>query len=840
MVKAPIQREKANSNTRKLYVGNKPLLRVSDAKKASGNFSHTKDVMDYYIQSSYFQDSSGTKNNNYRDIYTLYNVYNNIFDESYFNYVTNPLNTTKTQHRNFPSKIRPYNILRANADLLFGEFDKRPKNYTVWVGDAEAINSMEGALYKVILSTLEQQFVNKLNDSEEVDTGVDSQPVEPPVKVKSKFLSNYKDERAIWGQANLQEIDHANNVNEQLATMFKDYVIAGESYSFKTVEKETMIYERVSPMDLDYDKSPDVKYIEDASWVVRRKWITASDAVTMFYDELKPEEIDQLDAQDGSLPFSSSYFNSIFGGNTRHEEDLKRSKLPLFHCTFKYYKKLGVLSYQDEFGMGQLTEVDENYKPSADEHVEWLWVPVWWEGYRLDVPDVSHEMLNSTADHLYFRMREIPAQRNQDLDFAYCKGPYNGIRFSDTHSKNVSIIELGLPYQVLYIILHYRLELAIAKSRGKIAVFDINSVPNGKGWDEEKWFYWSEANGYAMVDRNQMGVDKSWTGYAVLDLDLFQHIANLIKIMDYVRQEWDQLVGFTPQRKGQTQASETASGIDAARYQSSVISERLFSTFDNFIRTERQGLLDLSKFTNLSGRKAVFHGDDMQSIMLSIDPARYTSTVFNVHVSNSSADLENLQLMKQQAANFASQGARPSVIAEVLQANNISKLKSILKEMEEQELERAQQMQAGEEQVEIKKLEIQKEYEAIKFEFQNMLQEAKYDREEALEHIKGQYALADTNTPGDSADSMSIEEQALLSAELREKMKVENGKLQLELKGQEDEKQMHREKLAIEKYKADTQYKVAKENRTASEIKAKQAAKKSSTGKSSKKSKPKK
>lgn len=833
MVKAPIQRD--NSAKRKLYRGGKPLLRVTDAKKKSGNFSHTKDVMDFFIQGSYFQDSTGQKNNNYRDLYTLYNVYNNIFDETYFHYVTNPLGSTKQQHKNFPSKIRPYNILRSNADLLFGEFDKRPKNYTVWVGDTEAINTMEDQLYSVIISNLEQQFVNKINAGQEVETGVDSQPVELPGKVKQKFLSNYKDERAIWGQANLEELDHANGTREQFTKMFKDYVIAGEGYSYKAVEKECMQYERVSPMDIDYDKSPDIKYIEDASWVVRRRWITASDAVTMFYDELKPKDVDALETQDGSLPFTSSYFNTLFNSGVRREEDLKRNKLPLYHATWKYYKLIGVLSYTDDFGVSQLTEVDENYKPdkAAGESVEWLWVPVWWEGYRLDVPNASQSGSADTSESLYLRMREIPAQRNQEYDFAYCKGPYNGIRFSDTHAKNVSILELGLPYQVLYIILHYRLELAIAKSKGKIAVMDINAIPNGKGWDEEKFFYWSEANGFALLDRNQIGVDKHWQSYQVLDLDLFQHISNLIKIMQYVRDEWDQLVGFTPQRKGQTAASETAAGIDAARYQSSVISERLFASFDEFIRTERQGLLDLSKFTNLSKRKAVFHGDEMQSIMLSIDPARYASTMFNVHVSNSSGDLENLRLMKEQAANFASQGARPSVIAEVLQAGNISKLKNILKSMEAEEIERAQQSEQALEQIELRKVEIQKEYEAIKFEFANMLQEAKYDREEVLAHIKGQYDLADTNTPGDSAEAMSIEEQALMSAELREKMKVEHGKLNLELKKQEDEKQMHREKLGIEKYKADTQYKIAKENKTAAELKAKATKAKGKSSKTS-------
>lgn len=829
MVKAPVQRDSAK---RDFYGGTKPLLRVTDAKKIADDFRHTKDVIDFFVGSTYFHDVYGQRNSNYRDLYVLYNVYNNIIPEEYFEYVTNPLNSTKKQHKSFPAKIRPYNIIRANCDLLFGEYDKRPKNYTVWVSDQEALNNAEDKLYKVILNNLQQQFINQLNEMEAPETqGQPSQPVELPAKLKAKFLSNYKDERAIWGQVNLEEIDHEVLTNEQLARMFKDYVIAGECYSFKRVHKGRIIYERVSPMDLDYDKSPDIKYIEDASWVVRRKYVLPADIVSQFYDELTESKIDKLEEQDASLPFTVPYFNTLFGNTYRREEDLRRVKITQYHATWKYYKKVGMLEYPDPVtGQMQQMEVDENYKvdTAAGESVEWIWIPDWWEGYRIDAPNISaNPKENATTEILYLGIKRIEEQRNQDADFGYCKGLYNGFRFSDVHTRNTSIVELGLPYQILYIILHYRMELAIAKSKGKIALMDINTIPNTKGWDEEKFFYWAEANGFALLNRNQLGVDKGWNQYQVLDLSLFEHIANLIKIMDYVRQEWDQVVGFTPQRKGQVAASETASGVDAARYQSSVISERLFAGFDEFIRTERQGLLDLSKFTELSGRKAIFYGDDMQSAMLEIDPAKYAETVFNIQVSNSSEDLENVRTMKAQAANFAAQGSKPSVVAEILQAKNIAKLKSILRAVEAEELEQAEKTQQGEAAVEERKIAIQKEYKEIEYSYDSLLQNEKYDREEALTHIKGQYDLADTNTPGDALDPLALEEQMIKRQEVASKKNTEDNKLNLEAEKIRSSERIADKKVQADKYKADVSLKVAKENQTKAEL----AKKKSSTKK---------
>lgn len=816
MNKAPVRREMSTETRTKPYTGGKPLLRVSEKIKKQKDFDHTKDVIDFFIESTYFQDQYTSNQGNYRDLYILYDAYNNNIPEEYFHYVTNPLNSSKQEKVSYPARIRPYNILRPNIDLLLGEFDKRPKNYTVTVNDPESINNMEEALYEVVAGNLQQQFINSLNEMG-VETNMPTEEVEPPAKVKNKFLSNYRDERAIWAQVNLDEMDDELQVDEQLARMFKDYVIAGETYSYKGIRHDRGIYERVSPMDVDFDKSPDNEYVEDASWVVRRKYMTPADVVSMFYDELDTDEMDHLEDQDATLPFSSSYFNTLFGNTARIEEDLRRTKIPVYHVTWKYYRKIGFLTYTDEYGEEQEIEVPENYQvdKSRGESVEWNWVTTWWEGYRVDTPNISNAPgdASSQFEAIYAGIQEIPYQRNVLNDFSYCKGPYNGIRFSDTHSKNTSITELGMPYQILYIIMHYRLEMTIAKSKGKIALLDYNTIPKHKDMDEEKFFYWAEANGFGLIDRNQLGVDKSWNQYQVLDLSLYEHIANMIKVMEYIKQEWDQLIGFTPQRKGQVSASETASGIDAARYQSSVISERMFSKFDEFIRREREGLLDLSKFLNLDGRRAVHYTDDMQAQMIEIDGPRYRETEYNVHVTNSSTDLENLAVMKQQAAAFASQGAKPSLVAEVLQANNISKLKSILKSMEADELEKAQQMEATKAEQEQALKQVEANYKQIEHEFNMLLQEAKYDREENLEHIKGQYKLADTDAPDDTLDPIALQDTITRKDQMLAKTRIDEEKLRLEQRKLQQEAVSKQKEREIEKYKADTQLKIARENK---------------------------
>ena len=130
---------------RERYSGPKPQLRVPLSVKTKNDFEHTKNVVDYYMENTRFGDS--IRPNSFRDLYLLYDAYNNRIPDSYFHYVTNPYNSSKEKYTNFPARIRHYSIIRTNIDLLQGEFEKRPFNYTVVVHNEDALLRMEEEIH---------------------------------------------------------------------------------------------------------------------------------------------------------------------------------------------------------------------------------------------------------------------------------------------------------------------------------------------------------------------------------------------------------------------------------------------------------------------------------------------------------------------------------------------------------------------------------------------------------------------------------------------------------------------------------------------------------------------
>lgn len=243
---------------------------------------------------------------------------------------------------------------------------------------------------------------------------------------------------------------------------------------------------------------------------------------------------------------------------------------------------------------------------------------------------------------------------------------------SDMHSQNVSVLEIGIPIQIMYIIVTYTLERTIARSKGKIVLLDQRVIPTHGDWNEEKFFYYSEALGYALIDRNQIGVDKSYNQYQVIDMSLFDSIKQLIELQLHYKQEWDDLIGISRQRKGQTYASDLVGVNERATFQSTVITDTIFNLFEEWVEKELQGILDLTKFLAIDGVYKVWNETDLGTQLLEIEPTEYVSADLGIMVQNSAETIAIKNKLEANAQGMLQQGVKPSTLLNVLKSDIVT------------------------------------------------------------------------------------------------------------------------------------------------------------------------
>ncbi len=433
-----------------------------------------------------------------------------------------------------------------------------------------------------------------------------------------------------------------------------------------------------------------------------RRYSHAATVVDHFGDYLTEEQVLQLeDPKHQSVDTYLLYRSEATGS----DDNIYRNRLvEVVTVYWKSRKRIGFVSYQDnQTGMIEEFEVEEGYKLSAEmkemgAKIKYEWVNEVWEGTKID-------------GRFYVKLSPIANQRTSIDNPSVCKLPINGFKYSDINSSNISLVSLGIPFQINYNIFKYRMELAIARSKDIIAQFDINMIP--KKWDLDKFMYYVEGTGIAWVDYNKEGIQLSPQHQSVLDMSI-KTIEQYVLLLETTMQEWEKISGVNRQRQGSIGAYEGKGASQQAIVQSSHITEDLFRKFSRFEQRELQGMLDYSKEAWISGKKGMYVLPDTSMQYLDLDSLGHMESEYGIFMSDAGRDQENIRQARELSQAMIQNGMPASAVLDLMDTENFTGIKEKLRKAEaaRAELEAAQQQaqqQQAQQQMQMDQAKMQQE-----------------------------------------------------------------------------------------------------------------------------------
>ena len=640
-----------------------------------------------YIDLSNSGRSSGSTRK--ESLQSLYEYYNGVIDEADYKYVLKPYGKSRS---NFPSQMRNYPIIKPIVDLLLGEKSKRPLNFTVTVQNADAVSTKEQAKSDLIYQSFQKQFANELIKNGNFQ-GQEQDP-ELPKSIADQFEASYVDNRAIKGQQALNYIMHSQEIHDKFQKAWFHFLVAGEVYTHRGVRNNEPFYEVLNPIDVDYDLDPDLDFVEDGDWALTRKYIHASSVIDSFYEYLSDQQITEL--EEPRHMEADSYL--LYADSSGKDPNAYRNRLiEVIQVYWKSRKRIGFLNFIDpETGAMEEKIVEDGFKLPNElremgAKLEWKWVNEVWEGTRID-------------GRMYIKIHPVVNQRNSLDNMSTCKLPINGIRYSNINSSNISLVKLGIPYQLNYNIYKYRLELSIAKSKDTIAQFDINMIP--KKWDMDKFMYYVEGSGIAWVDYNKEGIQLNPQHQTVMDLSI-KTIEQYITLLEAIMQEWEKLSGVNRQRQGQVGSYEGKATSQQAIVQSSHITEDLFRKFNRMEQRDLQSMVDYSKEAWLAGKKTMYVMPDGTTDFLDLNSLSHMESEYGIFLSDSGKEQDKLEAVKQLSQSMIQNGVPASTITEMFDSDSFTQIKHKIKLAEKTQQELEQQQQQAQQQMEQAKLEQQ-------------------------------------------------------------------------------------------------------------------------------------
>ena len=722
-----------------------PFQRISWRKKIAKDYKHFKDSADYFISRSVFgsvadgEGAKGTASGYERYIQHLRDIYASKFPEAWFDLAVNPYKDNNAKGVRWAGKIRPYNIIKPNIDYLRGEYPKRPFPFQVTVVGEDGYDAYFEELAKKIYEDASQLFINEINNIAAQssggmpDSGIESEPVADPAETEEQYPGTYKNKLASQADTDLALIMEANDVDDHMEDMFQDYITVGVCASYKDVIRDEVVYERVPPEEIDAIMSSGTRYFKDAAAVVRRRSSLIIDIKDMFYDALTEEDHKKLDS------IEEEYSEKKNSSSSMVEVDW-------YHVTWRTEEKVGILYYPNPItGELEMDEVSEEYVPDEDlgEHIDWFWRSVWVECYRI----------GSQEDGIYLEPGKVRYSPNYINNLAKTEGPYNGFKFSPETTENTSILKLQIPFLISYVIAHFSMERMIAKGGNKIILMDKNTIPRKDGWTDAKFFQFAESKGWAAIDRSQVGADKSFNQYTVLDTSMYEYISHLMGVMEFAKEQADMQIGLSRQTKANITQQDSVSGTKAAIYQSSIITEMIFADFEKFKLRELKGLLNCSQIANIDGKKSLYTSSEGRAEILNINPEEYAYIELGISLTTNQREADILTQMRDYGHALAQNGMEASTLLELQTSTAIPKLKEMF--LKAEQARQKMEQESAERQSEARKEEI-----SLEQQFQELLNANKiyamheeYDRKEDLVKLQGDINMAISGTEGTATET---------------------------------------------------------------------------------------
>lgn len=666
------------------------------------------------------------------EMQTYYDLYNSIYNEKDLKYVTNPFK----QDDGFPAMAQDYNIIKPYVDQLLGEETKRPFNFHPQRTSDIAASEMQEKAKEMLMDYIQATIASKLSPEQAAryEQALATGEIQTPEAIAKYLQKDYKDIAETEAYHALQFLKRKLNLTHEFYKGWKDALIGGEEIYYIGVINGDPYVERVNPMYFDYEHSLDLEFIDDAAWCRRKMIMSATEIYDRFYDKMSERQLNELleliDQRPGagnnpeirktSIDYESIKLHKI---NSFTDNPFDIDHITVYHCCWKSFKKIGFVTLLNpETGEVEEFQVDEDYKVTGTEQsVEWDWIIEVWEGYRI-------------GDDMYIGIQPIEYQHISADNPNSQKLPYTGVVYNNTNSKPRSLVSMMKPLQYMYIVVWYRLELALSRDKGKVAVMDITQIPKSMNIDVNKWMHYLSALGVAFINPYDEGWDipgreggkpSQFNQLSSWDLTMSNVIAEYIQLMQKIEDMVAKLTGITPQRQGQIAASELVSNANTAVNMSYHITEPWFWNHNQVKRRVLTMLLNTSKAAWKDNKRYLnYILDDATRAFVQLSDNFFYEDM-DIFVDDSTKNQQYIDQLKQLLQPAMQNGASLLDIAEIITLDNMSMIKNRLEEIEQKRMEQMQQQQQAEQQAQQQMAEQQNQLK----EEELMLKEAELDLE---------------------------------------------------------------------------------------------------------------
>jgi len=780
-----------------------------------------------------------------------YDMYNGVQDEGSFDYLR------KVGDYEYPAKVRFVPLLRPKLDLLRAEETKRPFNWRVYTVDSTSINDKNEARFKAIINQMSaskmqmgQQYQLALEQmdmikqqiaqiqAEAQETG---QQIPPEMQMKLKmaekeadlgkyvinnqnlindkdledievyFKYKYQDFLEKIAERGLKYMIANYSLKDEFNMGFEDKLCTDKEYYFVDYEEGQQLKDpwvrKVNPLGFYYAADSQVKWVEDSSWCMEERFMTINQIIDEYGNKLSFEDMEKIKKRSEFIDTQSTYgygYNGGMGGNGTNTGmgigDVNGCLDGLYAGTEEYANVVRVCrcywqsprklrfknspnKYQEGSSYTHMLSEDEQIREDKGETED--------SGY---INDIYQCTVIDTGIYVDFKKKNIIRSEENPAE---AKLPYVGKAHNHYTKKPYSLVWAAKDVQILYNIVHYHKELALALSGAKGFIMDKSQVPEGMSIKE--WMYQRKLGvGWIESVRSGMNRQPTFNQFQNFDDSLGPGIQALFVMLQHLEELASSITGVSRQRMGTVAPTDQVGTNEQAVSQSALVTEIIFHEHEEVKRQVFQRLINLTRKAWKKGKHGSYVLGDLDQGILDVPPKVMERADYKVFATDSGKEEKAMRELKMMAAQEHAKGLLTfGNLVKLYNVDSLSELEASISKYEELAMKKMDANKQAEHanQKELKDLDNQvkimldKQADEAKM-FMAQLEQAKLEFEKQKFQVEESRLSSkddgDLEVENKKADDDFTMEQAYLDQQKKEALQdYEVNKAELALKGVE-------------------------------------------------------
>lgn len=566
-------------------------------------------------------------------------------------------------------------LIKNHIDYLVGQYTSESPKLKIVCKDKKTIDGIEDEKQQAIKDQKQKYYmgvydkmIEAYTKGEKIENTYNIDEVNAIAdKTSESFISSF--EKA--AQYIIETFKQSKNIgfSQKRISLTLDLFISGMN-AFRVTKSrsgDNMKYDIFNPMNVFYEKTPDSCYLSDCRRIVIRKWMTKYQIISEYEEHLTQNDINDINEKFSTYDIDMSNYVYSMPGMTYDFTSDDHETIPGFPYN-EYH-----IGDDQLIPVYEIEWLDYDKNDGKDKKIpkdEYKYVT-----YRYKCVRIGEDLyLPIGKDDVYDRTEDNPAD---------CKLSVGGVFMLDRTDRLFSIVRACMDLQDKYDIICFVRDAVIAQSGTVGSWMDVSQLPTFLGTDMvervEKWIAYSR-NGQKLVDSSQEGQSLNNTVYQQYDETVkSSFLEGIGYAAKQVENDISKITGVYPSILGegaeyqvQTQRQEIKNVL--------YITKRYFSTADLAIEESFIDAINIAKVAWPKGRRGTILFND-KIVNFSLLPNSFSATDYDVFLYDSTDSINEAEKMNSLLQSLIqNQSLEMSVLPDLISSKSLSDMSEKMKE----------------------------------------------------------------------------------------------------------------------------------------------------------------